>query len=52
MFDLALASLTSYRTFLGLTEAGLYPGIVYYVTMWYCPDDLGLVCAKDKVLIC
>ncbi|KAK5443531.1 hypothetical protein LTS15_010676 [Exophiala xenobiotica] len=29
------------RVFLGLTEAGLYPGVAYYLTMWYCPSDLG-----------
>ena len=24
------------RLFLGITEAGLYPGVAYYITMWYC----------------
>lgn len=24
------------RIFLGVTEAGLFPGVVYYNTMWYC----------------
>lgn len=24
------------RIFLGITEAGLFPGVVYYNTMWYC----------------
>lgn len=23
------------RIFLGLAEAGLYPGVAYYLTMWY-----------------
>lgn len=23
------------RLFLGITEAGLYPGVAYYLTMWY-----------------
>ena len=23
------------RLFLGVTEAGLYPGVAYYITMWY-----------------
>ena len=23
------------RIFLGLAEAGLFPGVVYYLTMWY-----------------
>ncbi|KAL1918917.1 uncharacterized protein VTP21DRAFT_2298 [Calcarisporiella thermophila] len=24
------------RFFLGLAEAGLFPGVVYYITFWYC----------------
>ena len=32
------------RFFMGAFEAGLLPGVVYYLTMWYCPEDLGLVC--------
>ncbi|KAK6373396.1 hypothetical protein LTS17_008416 [Exophiala oligosperma] len=28
------------RIFLGLAEAGLYPGVAYYLTMWYCTDEL------------
>ncbi|KAL8939752.1 MAG: hypothetical protein Q9211_002599 [Gyalolechia sp. 1 TL-2023] len=27
------------RLFLGLTEAGLYPGVAYYITMWYCRSE-------------
>ena len=23
------------RLFLGVTEAGLFPGVAYYITMWY-----------------
>jgi MFS family permease len=23
------------RLFLGVAEAGLYPGVAYYITMWY-----------------
>jgi MFS family permease len=23
------------RIFLGVTEAGLFPGVAYYITMWY-----------------
>jgi hypothetical protein len=23
------------RIFLGVAEAGLYPGVAYYLTMWY-----------------
>ena len=28
------------RIFLGVTEAGLYPGVAYYLTMWYKTDEL------------
>ncbi|KIW22912.1 uncharacterized protein PV07_11160 [Cladophialophora immunda] len=28
------------RIFLGVTEAGLYPGVAYYLTMWYCTEEL------------
>ncbi|KIX06490.1 uncharacterized protein Z518_04466 [Rhinocladiella mackenziei CBS 650.93] len=28
------------RIFLGVTESGLYPGVAYYLTMWYCVDEL------------
>ena len=27
------------RLFLGITEAGLYPGVAYYITMWYCREE-------------
>ncbi|KAL8904528.1 MAG: hypothetical protein Q9171_007016 [Xanthocarpia ochracea] len=27
------------RIFLGVTEAGLYPGVAYYITMWYCRTE-------------
>ncbi|KAL9607014.1 MAG: hypothetical protein Q9204_009385 [Flavoplaca sp. TL-2023a] len=27
------------RLFLGITEAGLYPGVAYYITMWYCRTE-------------
>jgi len=27
------------RFFLGLAEAGLYPGVAYYTTMWYCRHE-------------
>ncbi|KAE8314554.1 major facilitator superfamily domain-containing protein [Aspergillus transmontanensis] len=29
------AGLLSTRIFLGVTEAGLYPGVAYYITLWY-----------------
>ncbi|EEU41890.1 uncharacterized protein NECHADRAFT_64202 [Fusarium vanettenii 77-13-4] len=28
------------RIFLGLTEAGLFPGVAYYLTMWYCRHEI------------
>ncbi|KAH6661984.1 MFS nicotinic acid transporter [Halenospora varia] len=28
------------RAFLGVAEAGLYPGVAYYLTMWYCTEEL------------
>lgn len=30
------------RLFLGVAEAGLYPGVAYYLTMWYCTEELAL----------
>ena len=30
------------RIFLGLTEAGLFPGVAYYLTMWYCRHEIQL----------
>ncbi|KAK2731984.1 hypothetical protein FQN57_003045 [Myotisia sp. PD_48] len=30
------------RIFLGVTEAGLYPGVAYYITMWYCRHEVQL----------
>ncbi|KAI2784535.1 MFS general substrate transporter [Daldinia loculata] len=30
------------RLFLGVTEAGLYPGCAYYLTMWYCRHEIQL----------
>lgn len=28
------------RVFLGVAEAGLYPGVAYYLTMWYRADEM------------
>ena len=28
-------SIHSARIFLGLTEAGLFPGVTYYISLWY-----------------
>jgi len=30
------------RIFLGVTEAGLFPGVAYYLTMWYCRHEIQL----------
>lgn len=27
------------RLFLGVAEAGLYPGVAFYITMWYCRSE-------------
>lgn len=27
------------RIFLGVTEAGLFPGVAFYITMWYCRHE-------------
>ncbi|KFY14447.1 hypothetical protein V491_06042 [Pseudogymnoascus sp. VKM F-3775] len=32
----------SVRVFLGLAEAGLFPGVSYYLTMWYCSEELAI----------
>ncbi|KFX97714.1 hypothetical protein O988_04712 [Pseudogymnoascus sp. VKM F-3808] len=32
--------LLAVRTILGATEAGLYPGVAYYLTMWYCTAEM------------
>ncbi|KAI8635436.1 MFS general substrate transporter [Xylariaceae sp. FL1651] len=34
--------LLSTRIFLGVAEAGLYPGCAYYLTMWYCRREIQL----------
>ncbi|KAI1310479.1 major facilitator superfamily domain-containing protein [Xylaria venustula] len=34
--------LLSTRLFLGVAEAGLYPGCAYYLTMWYCRREIQL----------
>jgi MFS family permease len=28
------------RIFLGIAESGLYPGVAYYLTMWYVTEEL------------
>lgn len=33
------------RWFLGLTEAGLFPGVNYYLSCWYKREELGVRCA-------
>ncbi|CAJ2501270.1 Uu.00g041230.m01.CDS01 [Anthostomella pinea] len=34
--------LVAARLFLGVAEAGLYPGCAYYLTMWYCRHEIQL----------
>ncbi|KAH8703055.1 MFS nicotinic acid transporter Tna1 [Talaromyces proteolyticus] len=33
------AGLLTARIFLGVAEAGLYPGVAFYITMWYCRHE-------------
>ena len=35
-------SLVAVRICLGIAEAGLYPGVAYYLTMWYCTNEMAL----------
>lgn len=37
MVKLTLMVYTALKTY--LTEAGLYPGVAYYITMWYCRHE-------------
>jgi MFS family permease len=30
------------RILLGVAEGGLFPGVTYYITMWYCRHECGL----------
>lgn len=34
------AGLIACRVLLGIFEAGLFPGVTYYLTMWYCRSDM------------
>jgi MFS family permease len=34
--------LVAVRVCLGVAEAGLYPGVAYYLTMWYCTNEMAL----------
>lgn len=36
------SGLMAARWFLGLTEAGLFPGINYYLSCWYKRSELGV----------
>jgi len=38
-FTFVLILVTSARVFLGLTEAGLFPGITFYLSLWYRRRD-------------
>lgn len=42
------------RLFLGVTEAGLYPGVSYYLTMWYCTHEIQWVrtVLHDVTILC
>jgi len=36
------SGLLAARLFLGIAEAGLFPGVAYYLTMWYCRHEIQL----------
>jgi len=36
------AGLMAARVFLGIAEGGLFPGVTYYITMWYARHECGL----------
>jgi len=36
------SGLMAARWFLGLTEAGLFPGVNYYLSAWYKRSELGI----------
>ncbi|KAF1988899.1 MFS general substrate transporter [Aulographum hederae CBS 113979] len=36
------SGLLAARFFLGVAEAGLFPGVAYYITMWYCRHEAQL----------
>ena len=36
------SGLLAARIFLGVTEAGLFPGVAYYLTMWYTREEIQL----------
>lgn len=35
------AGLMATRAFLGVFEGGLFPGVNYYITSWYCRHECG-----------
>lgn len=36
------SGLLAARWFLGLSEAGLFPGVVYYISCWYKRSEMGI----------
>ncbi|KAE9381195.1 MFS nicotinic acid transporter-like protein [Stipitochalara longipes BDJ] len=36
------SGLMTARWFLGIAEAGLFPGVNYYLSCWYCRDEFGI----------
>ncbi|KAI0436325.1 major facilitator superfamily domain-containing protein [Xylaria telfairii] len=44
------AGLYTVRAFLGLFEAGLFPGIVIHMCYWYRPDEMGIRLAFVTIL--
>ncbi|KAJ1911117.1 hypothetical protein IWQ60_010292, partial [Tieghemiomyces parasiticus] len=44
-----LASILTLRLLLGAAEAGFAPGVFYYLTLWYTPDEIG---TRSAVFYC
>jgi len=35
--------------FLGFAEAELYPGVTYYLTMWYCANEIHWASGNQRI---
>lgn len=47
----SFGSVTAVRFLLGMFEAGLFPGLVYYLTFWYKHDERSVRCAYPSMYI-
>lgn len=41
------SGLMAARFFLGVTEAGLFPGVNYYISCWYRRDEVAIRAVSD-----